>query len=415
MLNTVETSLEILGGLIPKLVNIRLDHADKNLIKSLAKQVFRGTALTDRQLDVSLKKIEKYRDGLEKNSVDVDSLLKDKTTRMPLREIDRSRVVSLVTGNDKKVKISVKFVFSKKFATLWGEISKNLIGSVETHKRENFIRFNEKDLHFIVNKLEPEGFEISQEIREIYEEIEKILKFPSDYAPHVSLEDGKPILKNANSHCIEYMEKEFPVYKDEDFLSFIARLKNCGIYHKNPEIIKKINQECTNDLVKSVLVNTTTRFRINPQEYGTDTVFDIINTIKEWPILIVLDEAQDPYPTVQSTVDELLKFIDRKDINVFFRLDNNTDHGKEFNQFVKDNHLNNFIGTNTKVVFITKNKIPKPLMNADWTPRAAVLFSNYEYGKAHAFLNSIPSLYYYNIGLNNKFNQRKGKYRIVQL
>ena len=58
MNHTVEDSLELLGSIVPKLVNINLDQTDKNLIKSLAKQVLAGTALTDRQLDVSIKKLK---------------------------------------------------------------------------------------------------------------------------------------------------------------------------------------------------------------------------------------------------------------------------------------------------------------------------------------------------------------------
>ena len=116
MTHTIEDAIEILGGTKPRIINVRIDISEQSLVRSLAKQVNKGTALTDRQLELSIKKIEKYRPGLEKNKVDVDQLLLTKRTRYPLREIDRTQSISLQVEKDKKVKILIKYVFSKKFA-----------------------------------------------------------------------------------------------------------------------------------------------------------------------------------------------------------------------------------------------------------------------------------------------------------
>jgi hypothetical protein len=44
--------------------------------------------------------------------VDVQSLLTLAPLRMPLRQVDRTQSISFVMGIDKKIKLSVKFVFS---------------------------------------------------------------------------------------------------------------------------------------------------------------------------------------------------------------------------------------------------------------------------------------------------------------
>ena len=60
MSHTIEDAIEILAGIRPRIINIRIDYNEKNLIKSIGRQVANGTALTDRQLDLALKKIQKY-------------------------------------------------------------------------------------------------------------------------------------------------------------------------------------------------------------------------------------------------------------------------------------------------------------------------------------------------------------------
>ena len=68
---------------------------DQSLMFSLARQTFRGTPLTDRQLELSQKKLIEYKaQFLEKgyNNFDTDIT----SLRMPLREIDRSKTITFV-------------------------------------------------------------------------------------------------------------------------------------------------------------------------------------------------------------------------------------------------------------------------------------------------------------------------------
>jgi hypothetical protein len=415
MTHTIEDAIEILGGTKPRIINVRIDISEQSLVRSLAKQVNKGTALTDRQLELSIKKIEKYRPGLEKNKVDVDQLLLTKRTRYPLREIDRTQSISLQVEKDKKVKILIKYVFSKKFAATWDEIVKELIGSYREEKGRKEILFNERDLKLVVDKLRPIQFDVSDDVASLYTTIEEILINPSDSIPYVDFIDGKIELKNVSPHCIKYLDSELTDVKDSDFLVFLERLKNCGIYHKNSEIIKKITEKAPNNLIKTILVETGTRFRINPEEHDIDTVFDIIDNLKQWPLLILVDEKKDIISQIKTCIPKLLKYVHKEEINIFFRLESDNPENVEFNEFVKENNLNNFIGNNTKVVFITKNRIPKPLFNAEWSPHTALVTSNYEYGKTSAYLSDFPAVYYYNNSLNTRYGKNKGNSIIVQL
>ena len=75
---------------------------DQSLMFSLARQTFRGTPLTDRQLELSQKKLIEYKaQFLEKgyNNFDTDIT----SLRMPLREIDRSKTITFVKRKAKNI------------------------------------------------------------------------------------------------------------------------------------------------------------------------------------------------------------------------------------------------------------------------------------------------------------------------
>ena len=123
---TIEDTIEILAGGSPRRNNIRLDITDIRLLTSLKKQLAQKIPLTDRQLDLSLKKIEKYRANLEKCNVDVDHILTVKPLKWPLRVIDRTQSVEIETDSaTNKPVIVVKYVFSKKFAEFWSKVEEH--------------------------------------------------------------------------------------------------------------------------------------------------------------------------------------------------------------------------------------------------------------------------------------------------
>jgi hypothetical protein len=416
MTQTIEDVLEILGGRVPRTVNIHIDIDERNLIQSLSKQVHRGIPLTDRQLSLSLKKIEKYRDGLEKNNVDVDNVLNIKLLRMPLREIDRLQSVYLEEKYDgHRPRIVVKYVFSKKFAAEWSMLEENLIGVQSEVKGFKHILYNEKNIFFLVSTLSALEFVIDQKIQEIYENIVKIMENPEKIIPYVNCQQGQIKVENISTTCEKYLNEKFPLISENNFLDFLATTKNCGISLKSPEIVKKIHNFAASDLSKNILLEKSTKFRVNPSTHTLENLFTVVDELNQWPVLVVVDENSQVFGLVRSTISTLTSKVDLDKINVFFRLKNEQPENQQFNQFVRDNGLNNYIDEKTKAVFITKNRIPKPLFKANWSPKSALVFSSNDFGKLSAYLNDIPNVYYYNDSLTLRHSRVKGSKEIAQL
>lgn len=416
MSHTIEDAIENLAGQVPRLVNPRIDQADKNLFKSLTRQFSNGLALTDRQLELCIKKIEKYRSGLERNAVDVDYLLANKPLRHPLREIDRSKFIKIDKSVDSsKYRIFLKTDNSKKNQEIWQSVRPELVGEVKETVSLKEIALNEQNILTLVDYFSSEGFDISEEILKLHKKMEFMLENPKNFAPYVDIENGRAVLKNTNRHCVSYFDKKFS--SDAEFTLFdqILEAKKCGILQKSNEVTQAINDADINDQAKTILKSTETRFRLNPESTTPDQLVKILKDLNQWPILIILEEDSHVFDRLKSFYNALSTVLTNDEMTVFFRLSNGEQGTKEFNQFVKDNHLNNYIDSKIKAVFIGKNKISKPLYNADWSAEAAILVSAHDYGKLSAYLNDIPSVYYYNNSELMRNNKIKGARKIVQL
>ena len=72
------------------------------------------------------------------------------------------------------------------------------------------------------------------------------------------------------------------------------------------------------------------------------------------------------------------------------RCKNSTTFGKEFNDYIKDNQLNNSLAKSTKIVYITSKKIPKPLLTSEWESEAVLICDNTRnYSKVDKYVGTI--------------------------
>lgn len=415
MITTIEDTLEILAGLRPRILNIRLDYNEKSIIKSLGRQVQNGLALTDRQLDLAVKKIEKYRENLEKNGVDVNMILETTPLKMPVRYIDRSQKIFLSEDSDKKIIINLKFSSNKNFDKNWEEISKKIIGEVKEKSFLKEVPFNENNIFQVMSKFSNGEFVIENKILEIFEKIEKIQENPTNFVPYIDLIDDQIEIKNHSTTCKKFIDENYKKLVDHAPFEFIDKVKSCGIFYKTSKILEKIENSSLNDLSKNVITNVSKKFRVSPEKYSTENLLNTVDQLNQWPVLFVVDEDLNRNDLVLEFCESLYQRIPKNTINVFYRLTNNSSEAQKFNQYVKDNSLNNYIDETTKAVFISKQRIPKPLFRSTWRPYTAIVLTNHDFGKIASYLNNIPVVYYYNSSIALAINRIKGSSQIVEL
>ena len=389
----VEDCLEYLGGLKPNTVKIPIDNHESTIIKSLATQVFNDIALTDRQLILVLKKIEKYRYGLEVNFVDVDDILLTKRLRKPIRYIDRSQYAKIDQINNETV-IVIRYPFSKRLEAKWHDISRAIKGPINHDKSDSVktVLLIESNVCLLIDDFLDRDFTIDPKLLEIYEKIKDIKNDPERYLPCIDFVDRKIVLKNLNDRCLAYIGEKI-IDVNQDFPSSISTVKGCGVLNLSEKLLDEIDHRNYTVLTKEILKNPKTRLKIDPKNHDFDQLLTAIEKLNQWPILIMIDENPSTPSLVKFINEKLKNYIPTDKFTVFFRLGADK---KDFNQYIKDQNLNNYIDADTKAVIILKNKIPKPLLKSEWKSRTAIVMSTNTYGRSSAYINQFENVYYYN-------------------
>ena len=183
-LETVEDYLEVLAGLQTN-HKIEIDSADCTIMYSIAKQVFRGKAFTDRQLSVVCSKLEYYRNQFEKiGYTNLQSVINMQVTRKPLRTVDRSqwikivdepkRVPTFTTSRmgkrpvDKELAknshVAIRFPFSKKIIQLVESLAHKYRKGYyhEKGSHVHYFKISENTVCDIVDNFKNKEYEIQQ-------------------------------------------------------------------------------------------------------------------------------------------------------------------------------------------------------------------------------------------------------------
>ena len=389
---TAEDYLEMLAGLKKDSSyghKFTVEQCDLKLIHSLATQTIKNIALTDRQhLLVKTKLLQYKTQFIENGLVNVDTDLNN--VRHSYRKIDRSRSIKLVLKESyedffhhayKVLMMAIRFPFSKKMIKhidLIKSLQKGN-GGYDSKTKTHFVTFNEKNVFTLIDKLKDAGFIIDNEIIEYYNKIVDIYNSNEDYQPGIYNWRLRNLSKSAVIHAKSLIGDPCP--KNIDI--YYDRRHILGLSYFDETAVDRVLQ--TYDLLsKKIILRKHKNVFINKKDFVFSQIFHSILKLKRLPILFVLGNnsnnkfihndiiTQQVY-AINKLADTL---IDKNEIksSVLFRLDNSTAENIQFNQYIKDHQLNEKITTDTDIVYILSNKLPKPLLRSKWKPAVIVIF-----------------------------------------
>ena len=201
-------------------------------------------------------------------------------------------------------------------------------------------------------------------------------------------------LKNLHEKSFNYAISSIGEPSLDNLYYFYDQKDKIGLYHFDTNDLKE-SMHHLSVTAKKVVNRTLPQVLINSKEYSVNNIAEVVLELYRFPLLVVLNETR--------CYDELTQFhqafngiIPNESCSVLFRLDNN-EEGVDFNQYIKRHSLNNLVDKNTKIVYISNNKIPKPLLQSDWMPNAAVTTNsgrNYG-GKLDAYLDNLDLVMHY--------------------
>jgi len=335
---------------------------DKAILSSIARQVYKGIALTDRQYALCKEKLKNYYNEFVDINVNVDEVVEH--LRLPIREINRDQYVKITA--DKKF-IEVKFPFSKKNIIAIDKIA-NKFRPIYSHaKGTNVHQFKlvEPVVKEIVESFINKQFVIDNELLEYYNNIMVCSSNKEDYIPTYKNQNFVNISDHAITSIVDNLNNCVTDLKVFD------RRKRFGLVIDDIEIPDMSNYR----LLHTVIHRSSAEIAIPPTQHSIHDVVLCLSDLDRFPLLVLLDEVNclDQLTVFHNAIKEI---VPSENQTVLFRVEGNSSQN-EFNEFVREKKLNNWLDDNTQIVYIKKTKLPKLLLKTSWRPITALGLTSY--------------------------------------
>ena len=358
MIENIEDCLEHLAGMRESSVKFTIEQTDFTIVNSIARQVFKGTALTDRQFALMQEKLVAYKAQFVEAGVEnLEDLLQ--RTRQPLRQIDRSKYIKCQDNT-----IVVRFPFNKTDICYIHEFA----GTAEGYHHQkgthiHYFEYNERNVLNLLNRFTKKDFVIDDELLEIYNKIKVINDNPQQYLSGIN--DNYNLI-NINPKLATTIQKEVGEASAESFTKLYDRRFRYGFNYVTDF------GKARNELEHQIASRTDVMYHSKPSTESADSILSALWNLDRFPLLVILDNdlAEEQLYMFANYYRDIL---DTKEQSVLFRLEEK-DSG--FNQLVKDRKLNNWVDKDTKVVYISKSKLPKILVKNEWKPSATFSFTS---------------------------------------
>jgi hypothetical protein len=386
---TIEDCLELLCGFKGS-YNFSIDSSDHTILMSVCRQVIKGTALTDRQYYMLQQKLITYEQQFI--FAGIDNLLECiNTLRIPLRSIDRSKWIKIVdsphpTETSQHKYFAVRFPFSKSNIMLIEDIAvsarskNNYYHSSGSHT--HYFTLTEKNVYDVISVFQNKQFEIEPQLHDWYNKISTIKNNPDNSIPGVySLK-----LKNLHSSAVNYMISSIGEPNITNLAIYKDRSKQFGLQHFDQVDINKSIYSLTT-LSQKIVQRSSNQILINSNTYLFDRVAESLLELYRYPILVCLNDSTD-YDSLKTVNQSYRNIFSPDDSCVLYRKDNTSVDNISFNQYIKDNNINNPLALNSKIVYTSINKVTKLLLKSNWKP-AAILMMGSVKPSSHLLLSYI--------------------------
>lgn len=355
---TIEDCIEMLAGYSAMANGFSLDKDDATVVKSIGRQVIRGTALTDRQLALMQEKLKRYKTQFREAGIDISECLNN--LRQPLRTIDRSKSIKIVessAGNLNGTFIEVKFPFKKSDASDLGKLSEQsnerVLMPKPSHYYFAFTELNVKLLlDFYINK---PSFSIDDRLITLYKKITDMLDSKNSVIPQVC---GTSLI-NVHPRAVNNAINEIGPLTDETRIKYIDRRLRYGIVD--------VDYKEPNSLIEKIAYRKRVGYSSKINEEPIEDLLSALLDLDRLPLLVILKKC-DAARQLEEITNFFAGKIPTSQQSVLFRTDGTK---PKFNELVQERNLNNWVDKNTKVVYVA-DKLPKVLVKSQWKPVAAL-------------------------------------------
>lgn len=347
--------------------------SDVTILNSIARQLQKSIALTDRQYELVKEKLISYKDQFAKNNINVVEACEN--LKFPLREIDRSHWVKMLEYNGEPV-IGIRFPFNKKIIDLLEAVKRIPISKSSTsssYKVKDHTHIfdptpsNIYEVIKIAHRFSTK-FVIQKDLQQAFNQLQDYNDNKQDHIPGIY----NGVLKNVPDNVITALDNDIGPVNNETLALYYDRRMLYGLRHFDTLPLEQSlfnYSELSNRIIR--------RERAGHIEDITRPFDQFVNSLielKRFPLLMILKDEKNSdtaFNDLVTTYKSFSNIIDTQEISVLFRRGGDQD---PFNDYIKDKKLNNLVDKHTKVVYISNNKLPKPLLKADWKHKTVMFY-----------------------------------------
>lgn len=324
----IEDYLEVLGGYreitangkSPGPINIFGSHNkvislaryDVNIVSNMSSHTIGNGSLTDRQSELAVKLVDKYKRQFALHGVDVAPSVQNPQFRLAIRYIDRSKTIRIDNN-----RIVVRFPYDKAMVPEITAAAKESRGKF-TFNRENKhweLALTESNVNWAMTFGEKHGFELDQQIIDYMDLILAAEKNP--YKIELVTVNGDVAITNVPHSLYKYIEENLGGLNVQNFIKLIDNAPVLG-YTVHKDIQQAIGSEYT-PVILGLLINKESHvLRTDPGSSGLDLLEEVAAYAKitdRYPICVYEPDASD---RLRNSVKELfapsevLDMIDKK-------------------------------------------------------------------------------------------------------
>lgn len=371
----IEEYLELLS-------NFDIDSKDIKLINSLNAQSKKQIALTDRQHNLLKEKLLEYKEkflnaGYSNLEDDLNNL------RLPYRIIDRTKKIFVVEkesydlfGISKRTMLAIKFPYTSKMIK-----HITFIKSLQDRKeydsktKTHFLSFTEKNIFLLIDRLKDCNFEVQKELYDMYLKIKDFINDQENYVPGIY----NYKIKNVSDKTLSFAKNTLGNPSIDNLALYYDRKDIFGLCNFDSKELE-ISLTNLNSLAKNIAKHDEKIFFISASKYSYDALFTALDQLQRFPLLIVLKKNFE-YLQLVEIYETIKNKINNTEISVLFRLENTNNNALQFNKIIQEHNLNNPVTSQTKIVILNHEKIPKPLLNTNWISETTLLMESLRYSK----------------------------------
>ena len=333
--------------------SVKMNPWDSTLVYSLQDQLTKGSGLTEKQATLAVRVLGRYINKLNVSaSQDLTLYITNPKFKFNIRTLNIVKHISVINHSTYNRSLKVEFPYNEQIISkIRAEKAKLNSANWDPELKAWIFSLDERSIIFLADLATEFGFSGDDEFNDFAVQARTIQSNLEDYIPNLA-RDGDQYKFNNVSHRV-------PQPISNNLIDALFEARQAGINTWDETIDEQLNQTEISSVVRDFLKTSPSEiFSLNTTDHSLLSAGDIVKSLLPCLIVIPGGSELEKLTTSVTFLNEI--GINNSEISVLFRLPKVT--GDDFNNFIRNNNINNPVTKDTKAVFIS-SKIPKTLLD----------------------------------------------------